>query len=155
MNYWLFKTEPDDITLDDIKAAKAKGLRWDGIRNFQARNFLRDKLAVGDNVFIYHSQCKAVGIVGCAEVIRAAYAAPAQFDNDSKYFDGKASKQSPRWFCVDIRFTQALPSPVLLSQLKSDPALTDMVLIKQGRLSIQPVTAQQWHHIQTLANIGA
>ncbi|MDN3637613.1 EVE domain-containing protein [Simiduia curdlanivorans] len=151
MNYWLFKTEPDDISLDDIKAAKTKGLRWDGIRNFQARNFLRDQLAVGDGVFIYHSQCKTVGIVGTAEVTRAAYADPAQFDKDSKYFDAKATTDVPRWFCVDIRYTGTLKKPLLLSQLKADPRLSDMVLIKQGRLSIQPVTQQEWRYLHTLA----
>ncbi|BFM13344.1 EVE domain-containing protein [Simiduia litorea] len=151
MNYWLFKTEPDDISLDDIKAAKTKGLRWDGIRNYQARNFLRDQLAIGDGIFIYHSQCKAVGIVGTAEVTRAAYADPAQFDPNSKYFDAKATTDRPRWFCVDIRYTGTLKNLLPLSQLKVDPALSDMVLIKQGRLSIQPVTLMEWRHIQTLA----
>jgi predicted RNA-binding protein with PUA-like domain len=150
LKYWLFKTEPDDISLSDIKAAGKKGMRWDGIRNYQARNFLRDQLAVGDSVFIYHSQCKAVGIVGTAEVIRAAYPDPAQFDAKSPYFDAKATVDEPRWFCVDIRFVGALNQPILLSQLKADKKLVAMALIKQGRLSIQPVTEGEWGYITAL-----
>lgn len=147
LKYWLFKTEPDEISLDDIKAAGKKGMRWDGIRNYQARNFLRDQLTVGDGIFIYHSQCKAVGIVGSAEVTRAAYPDPAQFDPQSRYFDAKATDVAPRWFCVDIRFISAFKQPILLSQLKADKKLTEMVLIKQGRLSVQPVTAEEWHYL--------
>lgn len=147
MDYWLFKTEPDDISLDDIARAGKKGLRWDGIRNYQARNFLRDGLQPGDGVLIYHSQCKAVGIVGSARVIRAAYPDPAQYDRGSRYYDAKASQAAPRWFCVDIAFEQAFAVPLLLPAIKADPALADMVLVKQGRLSVQPVTAPEWAHI--------
>ena len=147
MNYWLFKTEPDDISLDDIRAAGSKGLRWDGIRNYQARNFLRDAVKKGDGVLIYHSQCKQVGVVGTARVISDSYADPAQFDPDSPYADPKATTDTPRWFCVDIAFDGALPACIPLSAIKQDPALAGMVLVKQGRLSVQPVTAREWRHL--------
>lgn len=151
MNYWLFKTEPDDISLDDIRAAGRKGMRWDGIRNYQARNFLRDQIRKGDGVLVYHSQCKHVGVVGTARTISASYPDPAQFDPNSPYHDPKASIESPRWFCVDIAFERALPNTISLAQIKQDPTLSGMVLVKQGRLSIQPVTAAEWAHIMGLA----
>lgn len=154
MNYWLFKTEPDDISLQDIAAAGKKGMRWDGIRNYQARNFIRDQLRRGDGVFIYHSQCKAVGIVGSAEISSDPYPDPAQFDDASPYFDAKASPDKPRWFCIDIVFRQESQQPLLLSTIKTDPTLADMVLVKQGRLSVQPVSVQQWRHICKLTELA-
>ncbi|AFU99164.1 EVE domain-containing protein [Simiduia agarivorans] len=147
MRYWLFKTEPDDISLDDIRAAGKKGIRWDGIRNYQARNFLRDQVRKGDGVLIYHSQCKQVGIVGTARTLGDSYPDPAQFDPQSPYFDPKATPDSPRWYCVDIAFEQALPTTISLASIKQDPALSDMVLVKQGRLSVQPVTDAEWRYL--------
>lgn len=149
MNYWLFKTEPDDISLADIEAAGT--MRWDGIRNYQARNFLRDQCREGDGVLIYHSRCKTVGVVGSARIVRAAYPDPAQYDPHSPYYDAKATESTPRWYCVDIRYDAALPRCVTLAEIKAAPALAEMVLVKQGRLSVQPVRNAEWQAIQAMA----
>lgn len=144
MNYWLFKSEPDEYSIADLAAEPGKTGRWDGIRNYQARNFLRDSVQTGDGVLFYHSACKVPAVVGTAEVVRAAYPDPAQFDPESKYFDPKATEEKPRWYCVDIRWQSAFNHPVPLAEIKQNPQLADMVLVKQGRLSIQPVTKEEW-----------
>ncbi|WP_444887883.1 EVE domain-containing protein [Microbulbifer sp. JMSA008] len=150
MTHWLFKSEPDEYSLQDL-AAEANGSgRWDGIRNYQARNFLRDQVAVGDGVLFYHSACKLPAVVGTAEVVRAAYADPAQFDPESKYFDPKASADSPRWFCVDLAWRSEFKRPIPLAEIKKDPQLAEMVLVRQGRLSIQPVRQEEWDYIVKL-----
>ena len=151
MKYWLFKSEPDEYSIEDLAAERGQVGRWDGIRNYQARNFLRDAVEVGDGVLYYHSACKVPAVVGTAEVVRSAYADPAQFDPESKYFDPKASGDRPRWYCVDIRFASRFARPVPLAEIKQNPALAGMVLVKQGRLSIQPVTAREW---KTLVELG-
>lgn len=143
--YWLMKVEPEAYSIEQFERDKTTG--WEGVRNYQARNFLRDGLQTGDGVLIYHSQCKAVGIVGSARVIRAAYPDPAQYQPDSHYYDPKATEAAPRWFCVDIAFEQQFARPLLLPDIKADPALADMVLVKQVRLSVQPVRAPEWAHI--------
>ncbi|WP_346838650.1 EVE domain-containing protein [Microbulbifer sp. SAOS-129_SWC] len=153
MNYWLFKSEPDEYSIDDLAAEPGQTGRWDGIRNYQARNFLRDAVAAGDAVLFYHSACKVPAVVGSAEVVRAAYPDPAQFDPESKYFDPKASADKPRWFCVDIRFRARFARPLPLAEIKQNPQLADMVLVKQGRLSIQPVTAAEWTTIVALGEM--
>jgi predicted RNA-binding protein with PUA-like domain len=151
MAYWLFKSEPDEYSIDDL-AAEASGFGvWDGIRNYQARNLLRDKVAVGDKVFFYHSSCKLVGVAGIMEVVKAAYPDPAQFDSNNKYFDAKASEDKPRWFCVDVRFEQKFAEIVALKMIKATDSLKDMVLVNQGRLSIQPVSKKEWQTILKLA----
>jgi len=152
MNYWLFKSEPDEYSIDDLKNEPGHTGRWDGIRNFQARNFLRDRVQEGDGVLFYHSACKVPAVVGTAEVVRAAYADPAQFDPESKYFDPKAAVETPRWFCVDIRWHSAFARPVALKDIKQNPQLAEMVLVKQGRLSIQPVTAAEWQLLNRLGS---
>ncbi|GAB2893378.1 EVE domain-containing protein [Microbulbifer echini] len=150
MTLWLFKSEPDEYSLQDL-AAEASGFgRWDGIRNYQARNFLRDRVAIGDGVLFYHSACKIPAVVGTAEVVRAAYADPAQFDPESKYFDPKASADKPRWYCVDLAWRSEFARPVPLADIKKNPQLTEMVLVKQGRLSIQPVRQEEWDSIVKL-----
>jgi len=151
VNYWLFKSEPDEYSIDDLLAEPRGAGRWDGIRNYQARNILRDQVAVGDRVLFYHSSCKVPGAAGTAEVVKAAYPDPAQFDPDSRYFDPKASADQPRWFCVDLAALDKFAEVVSLKQLKATPALEDMVLLKQGRLSVQPVSAAQWATILGLA----
>ncbi|WP_323845763.1 EVE domain-containing protein [Microbulbifer magnicolonia] len=153
MNFWLFKSEPDEYSLRDLAAERGQTGRWDGIRNYQARNFLRDAVGVGDGVLFYHSACKVPAIVGTAEVVRAAYPDPAQFDPESKYFDPKASGAAPRWFCVDIRWQSEFARPVPLAEIKQNPALAEMVLVKQGRLSIQPVTEKEWKAIVALGDM--
>lgn len=148
--YWLFKAEPDVFGIDHLARQPKQTGCWDGIRNYQARNYLRDQVAVGDAVFIYHSGCKQPGIVGIAEVVKAAYPDPTQFDPQSNYFDSKATIDTPRWVAVDIklqtRFEKILPLPLL----KQQSVLENMVLLKQARLSIQPVSAQEWQYILRL-----
>lgn len=152
MAYWLFKSEPDEYSIDDLENEPEGFARWDGIRNYQARNNLRDDVKVGDGVLIYHSSCKDVGIAGTGEVVKSAYPDPAQFDPESKYFDPKASNDNPRWYCVDVAFTEKFPTLLSLREIKQMPQLAEMVLLKQGRLSIQPVTRDQWQCILALYN---
>lgn len=142
-NHWLFKTEPHVFSIDNLAKAENKITRWDGVRNYQARNLLRDQIKVGDQVFVYHSQCKVPGIVGLAKVVKAAYPDPAQFNPESDYFDPKADADNPRWFCVDIQHQKTFAEVIPLQSLKQNPELHEMVLLKQGRLSVQPVTAEQ------------
>lgn len=137
--YWLFKTEPSEFGIDDLAKAPAQTARWDGIRNYQARNYIRDQLALGDQVFLYHSQCKPPAVVGLATVVTPAYADPAQFDPRSPYYDAKATSESPRWYSLDICLTQRFPRELTLAQIKAMPALADIALLKQGRLSIVPI----------------
>ncbi len=146
MNYWLFKTEPDAFSIDDLK--KVKQEMWDGVRNYQARNFLRDDIKVGDKVFIYHSSCKNVGITGIAKVVKDSYPDPTQFDPESKYHDPKSQPDNPRWFVVDVAFEQKFDQVITLAQLKHNPQLSEMKLLQKGnRLSIMPVTEQEWQSI--------
>lgn len=124
--------------------------RWDGIRNYQARNFLRDQVRKGDIVFLYHSSCKEIGIVGIAKIVKAAYPDPTQFDPTSPYFDAKSTHDKPRWISVDIQLDERFTHRISLATIKSHPELQNMVLVKQGRLSIQPVTQQEADIIKTL-----
>ena len=145
MQYWLFKTEPDEFSIEDLAAVEQE--IWDGIRNYQARNFLRDKVAMGDKVFIYHSSCKQPGIAGIAEVSQTAIADPTQFDSNSKYYDPKSSEAEPRWHTVALKFVEKVKF-ISLATLKDDSQLKNMYLVKKGsRLSIQPVTEDEWKYI--------
>jgi len=149
MNYWLLKTEPNAFSLDDLKEAGVEP--WDGIRNYQARNIMRDEMSVGDKVFIYHSRIQPVGIVGEGRVASESYTDPTQFDPSEKYHDAKSDPANPRWSLVDIEYVATYPQVLLLTDLKKMPELDGMVLTRKGsRLSIQPVTEQQWNFIQTL-----
>lgn len=151
MGYWLFKSEPDTFSIDDLKARGAKGEPWDGVRNYQARNMLRDEVKKGDLVFFYHSNTDVPGIVGIAEVIKPAFPDPSQFNPESDYFDPKATPENPRWFCPQVKFHSKFKHIISLDQLKQIPALADMALVRKGnRLSIMPVTADQWHCIMGL-----
>ncbi len=147
MAYWLFKTEPDHFSIDDLAAIYPKSERWNGIRNYQARNFLRDDISKNDEVLIYHSQCKKIGIVGTAIVTQPAYVDQDQFDIANDYYDAKANLNKPRWYCVDIQFKQIFKQTLTLQQIKQEPKLQSMILLKQGRLSIQPVTQKEWQVI--------
>ena len=151
MRYWLFKTEPDEYSIDDLAGEPGGVGIWNGIRNYQARNFLRDQVALGDTVLIYHSSCTPAAIVGEAQVVRAAYADPAQFDLASDYFDGKATAEKPRWFCVDVRFAGKYRRPLTLAQIKQTPALAGMLLLQQPRLSVVPVSPSEYRAIVELA----
>ncbi len=148
--YWLFKSEPDVYSIDQLAAEKQQITRWDGIRNYQARNFLRDQVKVGDKVFFYHSRCKVPGIIGITEVVKAAYPDPAQFDPKHNYYDSKATLDKPRWYAVDVKLVEKFPDVIPLQLLKQQPPLENMVLLKQGRLSIQPVAPEEWKFILKL-----
>ena len=144
MRYWLFKTEPDAFSIDDLAAMPNQTEHWDGIRNYQARNFLRDEVKVGDKVFIYHSSCKLVGLAGFAEVVKEAYPDHTQFDPESKYFDPKASPDARRWMMVDVKFIEKFPRVLPLAQIKANPEITEIGLVKKGhRLSIMPVLDEE------------
>jgi predicted RNA-binding protein with PUA-like domain len=149
MAYWLLKTEPDEFSIDDLQQKLPNSEPWDGIRNYQARNILRDKVQTGDLAYIYHSSCKNVGIAGVAEVVRAAYADPAQFNPQSRYFDEKATQDEPKWFCVDVKYRQKFSQIISLKEIKQVPQLSEMQLVKQGRLSVQAVTPKEWEWINT------
>lgn len=155
MRYWLFKTEPQVYSVADLAAAPGQTGVWDGIRNFQARNFLRDDTAVGDRVFIYHCQCPTPGIYGVARICRAAYPDPAQFDPQSPYFDAKAQADNPRWFCVDIQLEHRLTQGLAVKSIKQQAALENLGIFKQPRLSVVPVTPQEHEWLLNLLQIGA
>jgi len=144
MNYWLMKSEPDELSIDDLARAVRQTTPWFGVRNYQARNFMRDAMRVGDQVFFYHSSCVEPGITGIAEVASPAYPDATQFDRKSKYFDPKASREAPRWFNVDVRII-AKTRLVGLAELRRHRELAGMRLLARGnRLSITPVEPQEW-----------
>jgi predicted RNA-binding protein with PUA-like domain len=146
MNYWLMKSEPDTFSIDDLKRKKREA--WDGVRNYQARNFMRDGMRVGDSVFFYHSNCAEPGIAGLAEVASDAYPDPSQFDPKSKYFDPGSSRDNPRWMLVDVKFVKKLARVITLDELKTQPKLEGMTLLRKGnRLSVMPVEAAEWKYI--------
>ncbi|KZV43540.1 hypothetical protein F511_08028 [Dorcoceras hygrometricum] len=148
-HYWLMKSEPDAFSIDDLKRKKQEA--WDGVRNYQARNYMRDGMRVGDKVFFYHSNCAEPGIVGIAQVATGAYPDPSQFDPGSKYFDAASSRDNPRWMLVDVKFVKKLKRTITLKELQADAALDGMVLLRKGsRLSVQPVEAAHWEHILAL-----
>lgn len=143
MGYWLFKSEPDAYSVDDLERDKVEP--WDGIRNYQVRNMIRDDMRVGDQAFFYHSSCKVPAIVGIMTIASEAYPDPTQFDPDSKYYDEKSVKEDPRWLLVDVEFGRQLKRPITLSELKSHPGLAEFRLTQRGnRLSIFPVDEEHW-----------
>jgi len=148
-NYWLMKSEPSECSIDDALAAKNGTVPWTGVRNYQARNFMRDRMRVGDGVLFYHSSCAEPGIAGLAEVASAPYADVTQFDRKSKYYDPAARREAPRWLNVDVR-ALAKTRLVGIAELRAHPELADMVILRRGnRLSITPVTPAQWRFITT------
>ncbi|WP_426661506.1 EVE domain-containing protein [Rhodanobacter aciditrophus] len=148
-HYWLMKSEPDAFSIDDLKRKKQEA--WDGVRNYQARNYMRDGMRVGDKVFFYHSNCAEPGIVGIAAVATGAYPDPSQFDPKSKYFDPGSTRDNPRWMLVDVKFVKKLKRTITLKELQADAALDGMLLLRKGsRLSVQPVEAAHWEHILAL-----
>ena len=147
MKYWLMKSEPDECSIDDVLAAPKKTTPWSGVRNYQARNFMRNEMRPGDGVLFYHSSCEEPGIAGLAEVASAAYPDVTQFDRKSDYYDPKSKKEDPRWFNVDVRAlkkTRLVP----IQELKSHKPLAGMVTLRPGnRLSITPVSEAEWKFI--------
>lgn len=145
MNYWLFKTEPSTYSWEDLKQQPNRTDYWDGIRNYQARNFLRDQVKKGDLVLFYHSVKQPQAIMGIAKVVREAYPDPTAFDPDSKYYDPKSDSENPRWVMVDMQAIAEFDPPILRDELKQIPGLGNMMLLRKGsRLSIQPVSEEEW-----------
>jgi predicted RNA-binding protein with PUA-like domain len=143
-NYWLMKSEPEEVSVDDALAAPKSTVPWTGVRNYQARNFMRDQMRVGDGVLFYHSSCEVPGVVGIAEVASTPYPDPTQFDKKSKYYDPKTTREEPRWMLVDVKVLKKVPT-ISIQQMRERPELADMVVLKKGnRLSITPVDAKHW-----------
>ncbi len=152
MQYWLIKSEPDAYSIDDL--ARDEVEPWDGIRNYQARNFMRDTMKVGDKVLFYHSQVKPPAVVGLAEVASEPYPDPTAFDPDEKYYDPKSDPDDPRWILVDMRYVAHLRQPVTLPEIKEDPKLDGMMVRQRGaRLSIQPVEKKHFDYIVKVGGV--
>ena len=148
-NYWLMKSEPDAYSIDDLQRDQVEP--WDGIRNYQARNFMRDDMKIGDKVFFYHSNAKPIAIVGTMEIASEPYPDPTQFDPKSKYFDEKSKESDPRWQLVDVKFIEKFSEPVTREAMKVVPELEEMLIFKRSRLSITPVTEAEWNKIMEMA----
>ena len=149
MNYWLMKSEPDAYSIDDLERDGRE--MWDGIRNYQARNMMRDDMRIGDEVFFYHSNCKEPGIVGIAKVASEPYPDPTQFDRSSKYYDPKSNEDDPRWCLVDVEFIRKTERNISLAEIKSTKGLDGLLLTRKGnRLSIMPVDNKHWRKILSL-----
>lgn len=147
MQYWLMKSEPAEVSIDDALAAPERTVPWTGVRNYQARNFMRDAMKIGDGVLFYHSSCAEPGIAGLAEVASTACPDETQFDPASKYFDEKASRENPRWMLIDVRAI-AKTRLIGLAELRAQQELADMQILKRGnRLSITPVSPSEWRYI--------
>jgi len=152
--YWLFKSEPTCYSIDDLARAPKQTTFWDGIRNYQARNFLRDDVQVGDQVFFYHSSTDPLAIVGTMKVVRAGYADHTAFDPQQDHYDEKSNPDEPTWYMVDVKLQQKFPAPVTRDMLVGEKSLAKMMLLQRGsRLSIQPVTEAEWHTVHKLAGI--
>ena len=150
ISHWLMKSEPDTFSIDDLERKGQEA--WDGVRNYQARNFMRDGMRVGDKVFFYHSNCAEPGIVGIAEVATDAYPDPSQFDPKSDYFDSGSTRDNPRWMLVEVKFVKKLKRTITLDELKRQEALAEMALVRKGnRLSVMPVDDADWKYILKLA----
>ncbi len=151
MAYWLMKSEPSEFSIDDLAKAKEQSVAWFGVRNYLARNFMRDRMKIGDDVLFYHSSCPAPGVAGLAKVSTNAYPDETQFDKKSKYFDAKATRETPRWMLVDVQLVKKTRL-VSLAEMRQTKALEDMLILQRGnRLSITPVTAGQWKAVLKLA----
>ncbi len=151
MNYWLMKSEPDSFSIDDLMQRPEQTEPWDGVRNYQARNMMRDAMKLGDLVFFYQSNCTETGIVGIMEVVKEGYADFSAFDIDDKHFDAKSDPTKPRWIRVDVKYIRKLSRTITLKELKLKAELADFTLLKNGnRLSIMPVTQAQWDFILAL-----
>ncbi len=150
--YWLLKSEPGVFSIDDLRAAPNQTTSWEGVRNYQARNFLRDVMQVGDRAFFYHSNATPPGIAGVVEIVRAGYPDHTAFDPASRYYDPKSDPAQPTWFMVDVRLVRKFPRIIALDELKRTPGLENMLVIQRAmRLSVQPVTEAEWRIVLTLA----
>ena len=152
--YWLMKSEPGCFSLDDLERSPRGTASWDGVRNFQARNLLRDEIKAGDGVLFYHSSCAEPAIVGVAEVVRGGYPDHTAQDPRSDHFDPKATPANPIWYMVDVRFRTRLPQPLARDDLRRHPVLANMTVLQRGsRLSVQPVTADEWRAVISLGGV--
>lgn len=152
MNYWLMKSEPDTFSIDDLKQRPKSTEHWDGVRNYQARNFMRDEMKKDDLVLFYHSSCKVPGIAGIAKIVKEAYPDHTAFDKKSNYYDPKSSEENPRWFMVDVKFEKKFKEVITLKDLKTYDKLKEMKLLQKGsRLSIMPVTKEEFDFILSLS----
>jgi len=153
MKYWLMKSEPTTYGIDHLQKEKNKTEHWDGVRNYQARNMMRDEMKKGDLVFFYHSNCTVPGIVGVAEVVKESYPDFTAFDPESQYYDPKSNEDNPRWFMVDVKFKQKFKETISLTQLREVGGLEEMMILRKGnRLSITPVTKREWDVINGMAS---
>ncbi len=148
MAHWLMKSEPDEFSIDDLKSRPGRREPWDGVRNYQARNMLRDEMKIGDQAFFYHSNCDTPGIVGIVKIASEGYPDPTAFDPEDDHYDPKSDPENPRWYLVDVEFVRKLDRVITLAELKAEPALENMPLTRRGnRLSVMPVAEAEWHHI--------
>ncbi|ASQ45248.1 EVE domain protein [Legionella clemsonensis] len=148
--YWLMKSEPDCFSIDDLRNSPNQTVHWDGVRNYQARNFMRNEMTIGDQVFFYHSNCNPPGIIGIAEVVSNAYPDHTAFDPESEHPDPKSTPDKPRWYMVDICFKEKFKQLISLDTLRQYPELENMLLLRKGnRLSVLPVTKEEWNFITT------
>lgn len=153
--YWLFKSEPEAYSIADLAKEPTKTTFWDGVRNYQARNFLRDSIQLGDRVFFYHSNAEPMAIVGTVEVVKTGYPDHTAFDPQDHHYDPKSNPDQPTWFMVDVRLLQVFPKLVTREELKECADLREMMLLRPGsRLSIQPVTAAEWRAVHRLAGVS-
>ncbi|CAI8867818.1 EVE domain-containing protein [Methylocaldum szegediense] len=151
MRYWLMKSEPSEFSIDDLEKRPHQTEHWDGVRNYQARNMMRDEMKVGDLAFFYHSNCDTPGIVGIMRIAREAYPDFTAFDINNKHYDPSSKPDDPRWFMVDVQFVRKLKRTITLNELKGRPELNGLALVRRGnRLSVMPVTAAQWEFILSL-----
>lgn len=151
VRYWLMKSEPSEFSFDDLAARDAQTEPWDGVRNYQARNMLRDQMQCGDQVFFYHSNTAVPGIVGICSVVREGYPDPTAFDPDHPHYDPGSQPDAPRWYMVDVQLVRPLRRLITLAEMKQDQALVDLPLVRRGnRLSVMPVSPEAWQHILTL-----
>ena len=150
--HWLFKSEPSSYSFDDLESEENQTAEWDGVRNYQARNFMRDDMKIGDYVLFYHSNAKPPGVVGTARIVREGYPDVTAWDSASRYYDPKSDPANPTWMMVDIKADLRLPRFVSLQELKDNPALADMMVTKRGqRLSVQPVKPEEWNEVLAMA----
>lgn len=148
MAYWLMKSEPEEFSIDDLESRAHQREPWDGVRNYQARNMLRDEMKAGDLAFFYHSNCETPGIAGVVKIAREGYPDPTAFDPEDDHYDPKSDPDNPRWYLVDVEFVRKLNRVIPLTELKAEPALETMPLTRRGnRLSVMPVTEAEWEHI--------
>ncbi len=152
MRHWLFKSEPDSYSIENLR--RDGSTFWDGVRNYQARNFMRDDMRVGDPVLFYHSNSESLGVAGIALVSREAYPDPSALDPESPYFDPKAGSDDPRWYMVDVEFVEAFPRVVSLDEIRGAPGLEKMPLVNKSRLSVQPVSPEEFDAIVALGRRG-